>query len=361
MAEQQIFISYARNDQGLTDRIRVALEQAGFVVWQDTSNLRGGEDFPTEVEQAILSSAALVVVLSASSADSSWVSREVDLALSTDGRVTVVPVLIDDDHKLVRLEDIHHIDLRAIRHAIGAEVIAGFQTAMSDLVTSLNKLSPIHALLRRLESTDPEEREAAAFDAATTTTADEVVTRLSEIVESADEAIDVRFEAANALGKMGDRRAVAALHNQLGDPNPDIIAASVRALGMLGATDSIEDIRLLLEQAEDRFVRESAARALGRLGATGHLSALIHRMRNDPISDVRDAAAESIWHIYEIRRLAGEDLRRALKALQRGGYSLDEVKHGWVRAEEVFNERTWAEVTIDIREGQDRIHQIEPT
>lgn len=59
------------------------------------------------------------------------------------------------------------------------------------------------------------------------------------------------------------------------------------------------------------------AQALGKLAAEQAVNSLIHVWRNDPITDVREAAKYSVLGIYEITQNS-----RAEQALKRAGYRL---------------------------------------
>jgi len=105
---------------------------------------------------------------------------------------------------------------------------------------------------------------------------DDLVERLK------DDDIDVCIDAAESLGRLGDRRAVAPLLNSLqNDPDSDVKTAVVEALGQLGgdqATDSLIDAAARapenLEWEEDEDwdswwdIQRHAVRALGNLGVT---------------------------------------------------------------------------------------------
>jgi HEAT repeat protein len=90
--------------------------------------------------------------------------------------------------------------------------------------------------------------------------AKEVVDRLIEIVKTAEFNGD-RFEAAEALGKIGDRRAFDALAGALRDPDSLVRIYAARALVRLGDPRAVTPLLNLL--AEDhRDTRVAAANAL---------------------------------------------------------------------------------------------------
>ncbi len=235
----------------------------------------------------------------------------------------------------------------------GSEAVECYREALAALLESLEVSSPTHSLIEQARCNDAEAREEAAFLLGQSGVADDATLDcLIEIVDDGDEVADVRFEGARALGKLGDPKAVSTLKKRLTDSDPDLVSAAILALGMLDDDGSIEDIRERLVD-KDRFVRESAARALGHLGATGHIGAIIDVMRNDPISVVRDAAAQSLWMIYAAAEGEGSAARRALKAIHRGGYTVTEVQDGCRRAEEMLALRAWLDPQfgLDLQEA----------
>ena len=82
--DHDLFLSYAHNDsaewiRALEERLR---QQLGDIlgdevqIWQDTKNIRFGQDWPDEIEKAICRSVAFLAVLSPSYLNSDWCARE---------------------------------------------------------------------------------------------------------------------------------------------------------------------------------------------------------------------------------------------------------------------------------------------
>lgn len=86
-----IFISYAREDVAKARAIAGALEQVSFEVWFD-ERIHSGTEFSREIEQALRSAAAVVVLWSRHSIESPWVRDE-----AAEGRDSglLVPILLD--------------------------------------------------------------------------------------------------------------------------------------------------------------------------------------------------------------------------------------------------------------------------
>ena len=153
----------------------------------------------------------------------------------------------------------------------------------------------------------------------------------------ADDA-DVRLAAIVALGRLGDRRATAALSRRLDGPRAEIVAsasalarigdpsafemllpllshrdASVRqaaigALNSLGHPDMAARVAALLA-SPDAHVRESAVRIAGYFGYRACVETLIERCA-DPDESVRRAAVEHLPFLDDPRATAR--LARAL-------------------------------------------------
>ena len=89
----QIFISYSRKDIDFARKLAEDLEKAGYDVWWDLTDLRGGDDWVRVIPAAIESSAFFLVVLSPNSAASDWVAKEYTQALNL--RKKIIPLLLE--------------------------------------------------------------------------------------------------------------------------------------------------------------------------------------------------------------------------------------------------------------------------
>src|SRR4051812_48552822 len=73
---QQVFISYAPQDKGRAEQVYVYLERAGLHPWRYDADLRPGEDWAVQIEEALRQSTHCVVLLSPSSIKSPAVASE---------------------------------------------------------------------------------------------------------------------------------------------------------------------------------------------------------------------------------------------------------------------------------------------
>jgi len=92
-----VFISYARADSRIAQRISHALQEYGFTVFLDSSTLVAGEDVQHQITKAISSSSAVIAILSVNSKRSNWVEDELQSALEAEK--VIIPVLLDDEGK----------------------------------------------------------------------------------------------------------------------------------------------------------------------------------------------------------------------------------------------------------------------
>ena len=107
----------------------------------------------------------------------------------------------------------------------------------------------------------------------------------------------IKIEAAEALGKIGDDRAVLSLLSVLAHDDNDVRTFAAIALGRIGDPRAVEPLIATLSDHHHE-VRSSAALALGKLAdqrAVHPLLALAH----DPYEEVRKAAQEALDNISE--------------------------------------------------------------
>jgi TIR domain len=105
---QQIFISYSRKDIGFVRKLAGDLEKAGYDVWWDLTDLRGGDDWVRVIPDAIASSAFFLVVLSPHVVASDWVRKEYTQALSLHKKV--IPLMLASTRVPFALNTINYVD-----------------------------------------------------------------------------------------------------------------------------------------------------------------------------------------------------------------------------------------------------------
>lgn len=103
------FVSYAREDYDVAQRLAADLRAAGLDVWIDQRNIRAGEKWDAAVEKALDQSPAMLMVLSPDAVESQAVMDEVSYAL--DEGKCVVPVLHRACRIPMRMRRLHYVDL----------------------------------------------------------------------------------------------------------------------------------------------------------------------------------------------------------------------------------------------------------
>ena len=89
---QKIFISYSRKDMDFVRKLAGDLEKAGYDVWWDITDLRGGDDWVRQIPEAIRLSQFFLVILTPDSVESEWVRKEYTQALSL--RKKIIPIML---------------------------------------------------------------------------------------------------------------------------------------------------------------------------------------------------------------------------------------------------------------------------
>lgn len=103
-----LFLSYASKDHFFAELARLKLEEAGISVWVDKGQLKAGDDWRQAIDRGISECSAVLLALSESSAESSYVTYEWASAIGK-GK-TIVPVLLEPCKLHPKLEPIQYID-----------------------------------------------------------------------------------------------------------------------------------------------------------------------------------------------------------------------------------------------------------
>ncbi|NQE35343.1 Phycocyanobilin lyase subunit alpha [Microcoleus sp. IPMA8] len=140
----------------------------------------------------------------------------------------------------------------------------------------------------------------------------------------------MRSSAADALGKIGDEKAIPGLLKLLEDSHSYVRSSAADALGKIGDEKAIPGLLKLLEGL-DYYVRSSAADALGKIGDVKAIPGLL-KLVEDSDSGVRWSAADALGniakhhtekvalHLPELLNLipstSGKEVHRAILAIQ---------------------------------------------
>ena len=107
---QAAFFSYCREDSDFALKLAGDLKAAGASVWLDQLNIKLGQRWDQEVEDALTNCPRMVVILSPASVASTNVMDEVSFAL--EEQKTVIPVIYRDCTVPFRLRRVQRVDFR---------------------------------------------------------------------------------------------------------------------------------------------------------------------------------------------------------------------------------------------------------
>jgi hypothetical protein len=133
-----VFVSYAREDHAIADRLIRRLRDAGFQPWWDKDGIRPGQNWSREIDVMLSTSAAVVVLWTEHSVASEWVINE---AVAGKEDQKLVPVLLrrPDSWRIpIEFRRDHYVDL------IGWS--GGHHEGLDDLMASVSELVARHQL-----------------------------------------------------------------------------------------------------------------------------------------------------------------------------------------------------------------------
>jgi HEAT repeat protein len=201
-------------------------------------------------------------------------------------------------------------------------------TIRDNAISSLGSIGDtraVDALMAALNSSTISIRQNAAV-ALGDLAANAAVEPLMAIVSNVNEPVDLRANAAEALGKIGDMRAASLLRDRLGDHNEsDAVwkkvahaaqelrvtgvpawvsqrardsweAAGLRFAAFMALTGSLEHLSVMLEMLDNstKEIRAGAAIALGKTGSKEAVQPLIDKLQNDGEEIVRRDSAKAL-------------------------------------------------------------------
>lgn len=112
-----------------------------------------------------------------------------------------------------------------------------------------------------------------------------------------------RLTAAQALGEVGDSRAVKPLIAKLKEKWVDMSKAVAEALGKIGDPRAVQPLTSLLLKEDDYYVRRAAVQALGEIGDPGAVQPLVSLLLKEENLYIRKAAAEALGKIGDPRAI----------------------------------------------------------
>lgn len=113
MANRSAFISYAREDAAVAERLGAELERRGINVFRADEVIAPGESWAARLQEEIARSSLVFTIVSRASGKSEFVASETALALaeSQKGRTVVIPVIAERGAELPYfLRQVHALD-----------------------------------------------------------------------------------------------------------------------------------------------------------------------------------------------------------------------------------------------------------
>jgi hypothetical protein len=294
---EHAFISYAREDHEFVDLLDSDLKEASIETWRDKSNMRTDDRITDTVSDAVAISYAMIVILSESSKGSNWVKDEVALAQSKG--VGLVIIKIDEtrpEELSIKLIERHYIEFAHAVNLSGPRYTREYRSLLEQVkgeleakrreITELPKtVAQVEALIRG---------KGAGYER-----------KIMDLVRGAD--LRLRHAAIIGIGQLklevGFPYLLEIVNPDNPDPNPDIRAAAVKSLGLIGKKGASESLVALIDDKrrdKDRIVRQVVAIALGKLNVLDGINALIDLARNDAIKDVRESATKSLCRLRTV-------------------------------------------------------------
>lgn len=137
----KLFISYSRKDTGFVRKLAGDLEKAGYDVWWDLTDLRGGDDWLRVIPSAIESSEFFIVVLSPNSAVSDWVKKEYTQALASGKKI--IPLMLARSSVPFALNTINYVDFTSDDYAVNLKNLLDAIGYSGELPTSTAAAIPL--------------------------------------------------------------------------------------------------------------------------------------------------------------------------------------------------------------------------
>jgi hypothetical protein len=132
-----VFVSYAREDRIVANRLAHDLQKVGYRAWTDFDGLVGGDKWKESIDEALRNSTALIVLLTPNAVSSKWVDYEITQALGRDH--PIVPLLISPCKIPDKLDQFQRIDFFHLPYDVA---LSHLQTALLHIVTRDEKHPP---------------------------------------------------------------------------------------------------------------------------------------------------------------------------------------------------------------------------
>jgi hypothetical protein len=296
----QFFISYAREDYDFASKVKDRIEQLSkrnFKVWIDEETPTG-EDWRFQIDDALVASKAIILVVSQHAVDSSYVTYEWSFARGA--RKPIVPLVVTawEDLQNVHqaLQGMQSFDFTSKRDA--NRPWSSLHRRLKEIVESTDD-AKWDQLLTRLRSLKQDVRREAIRELRGWPTT-EFLYDLNEIILGQKYTWDVRIAAIDAAGNAGENALMLLIRAlDLSDRNARQTVG--RVLSRFGDI-VIQPLNNLLSINNKTDVRRRAAWILGTTGSPDAIKPLVslledHRSTSDYTKRVSDQAADSLMDL----------------------------------------------------------------
>lgn len=110
-----IFISYSQKDSSFVDTLAANLVKRKHHVWMDRWEMKIGDSLIEKIQTALISSSAVLLILSKNSVESEWCKKELSASLTrelSERRTLLLPCVIDDCEIPLFVRDKLYADFR---------------------------------------------------------------------------------------------------------------------------------------------------------------------------------------------------------------------------------------------------------
>lgn len=229
-----VFISYSRIDTDFVNRLRAELEKNNYRAWVDRENLKGGQNWPDELEKAIQQCRVLLVVLSPESVTSKEVRKE--FRYGQEIGKWVIPLYYRRCNVPMGLNDIQWIDFQG-----------EFEQGLKELIIALNPIETAEPVVQKA-STPPVQ--SPALFASNEKEPELVAPRPAP--PRPEPELDDLYDAGVKTKSQGDLERTVVFWKQIVDRDPDYQGGTFKAqLDILLEKLRPARIQRLRERAEE--------------------------------------------------------------------------------------------------------------
>jgi HEAT repeat protein len=280
---RHVFLSYSHKDNDFAQLLRIELQNSGIPSWLATDDIKPGEDWKTEIDDAINNSFALIVIISPESDRSKYVTYEWALAYGLG--VPIIPIL----YKHLEFPQKLHPRLESLQY--------------EDFTINTNR--PWHRIVERLSEIQAEYIRKEKLDP-----------KIEEAIQALDDWDPARIvRAAGMLGRRKVQSAVPKLDRLLDEPDTEIQLSAIKALGEIGSSQAVNKIINLVDVTE---LKLSAIEALGKIADPRAADVLLQQIQTDNCE-------QKITAIKALGNFPSQNIRAALFGLmQNSKYRCEE-------------------------------------